>query len=265
VLRQFPELVGFGRREAEHVWWAIYPYEKRSPVSDAIAPNDLTWWQRRSVATYCRAEAVADSHELRRQLLALLSTRKIRYLDKTISNCFHLAALRQIYPDASFIYLVRDPRDNIASMIEGWDELDRFGKAELTPLIRSHGGTLAHWTYPAPPGWLDHVTDDVPHASAWSWKMHASAILEGMRHEGGVLVRYEDLVKDLCGVVRDLADRLSLTVTPDVLDYVAAPPVSRTVVSAPDPEKWRRWAEEIENVLPSVSAEARALGYDLVR
>jgi hypothetical protein len=265
MLAQFDELRGLMHREAEHVWWHVLPYHKRQQLSDYVSPVELTSLKRLELKAlfYGVAVAGAPSMSAAERARALLSTGRIRYLDKTISNCFHLEAIREVFPDAKFVFVVRDPRPNIASMIEGWPELHRFGKAQLTPYISAANGRLPHWTYPAPPGWLSMVDRPLPEVCAWSWRKHVEAILDfRSREDDAPLVRYEDLIANPLDVVRDLATHLELSMTRRVADYVAAPPLSRTTVSAPSPTKWREThGESVVSSLPIVGDTAARLGY----
>ena len=44
----------------------------------------------------------------------------IRLLEKTPKNALRIPFLRAVFPDALFIYLYREPRENLSSIIEAW-------------------------------------------------------------------------------------------------------------------------------------------------
>ena len=44
----------------------------------------------------------------------------VRLLEKTPKNALRIPFLAALYPDALFIHLVRDPKENIASIIDAW-------------------------------------------------------------------------------------------------------------------------------------------------
>ena len=44
----------------------------------------------------------------------------LRIVEKTPTNCLRVGMLRTAFPDAQFIYVVRDPRGSIASLHHGW-------------------------------------------------------------------------------------------------------------------------------------------------
>jgi len=45
----------------------------------------------------------------------------IRFLEKTPKNSLRIRFLNKVFPDALFIHLVRDPKENISSIIDGWN------------------------------------------------------------------------------------------------------------------------------------------------
>ena len=45
---------------------------------------------------------------------------KPRFLEKTPKNSLRIPFLNEVFPDALYIYLYRDPRENLSSIIEAW-------------------------------------------------------------------------------------------------------------------------------------------------
>ena len=223
--------------EADIIWWRHFPYERMADPSDHVDAAAVSAARCRVLCRDLYRAAVIE--RLRRRgsparLGQLLGLAPIRYLDKTIANCFHLEALERLFPDARYVFLVRDPRASIASMIEGWPYLERFGKPQLTPYLRRHEArTIEHWTYPAPPGWQEVVDRPLAEICAWSWQQHVDAALAlRARHADEVLqVRYEELVEHPLRVVQDAASQLGLSWSEDVARYVRAAPLSRTTVT----------------------------------
>jgi hypothetical protein len=189
------------------------------------------------------------------------------YLDKTIANCFHLSVLQKVFPNARYILLIRDPRANISSMIEGWPRVERFGKPQLTTRIReSPEATVDHWTYPAPPGWQEQLSRPLPEICSWSWKQHVSQAFDFVQDADtkSLTVRYEDLRDEPFSTIRTISDTFGLELTTKVEQFIQASPTSRTTVSEPEPEKWKRKnAEAIQSILPLVRETAHKIGYDI--
>jgi hypothetical protein len=268
-LSRCEEVVHLGA-EADIIWWHHFPYDRMADPSDHVDAAAVSAAGRRRFCRHLYREAAINPLRQGRspvRLRHLLGLASIRYLDKTIANCFHLEALERFFPDARYVFLVRDPRANIASMIEGWPYLERFGKPQLTPCLRRHEArTIEHWTYPAPPGWQQVVGRPLAEICAWSWQQHVEAALAFCaRHADDVLrVRYEELAGDPLRVVRNIASRLGLSCSEDVVRYLRAAPLSRTTVTRPSPDKWQvKYALEIARVLPQVRATAGRIGYEL--
>jgi hypothetical protein len=183
----------------------------------------------------------------------LLGTRPIRYLDKTIANCFHLEVLERSFREARFVFLVRDPRPSIASMIEGWPDLERFGKPQLCPSLRTmRPRTVEHWSYPAPPGWQEVIGYPLAQICAWSWRQHVEAVLDFFEARQHALVRvtYEQLILDPAKTARSLAEELDLTWSAEAEAHARAAPL--------------RHGAEIERLLPTIRHTAARIGYDVV-
>ena len=186
-----------------------------------------------------------------------------RFLDKTVANAFHLDVLAHVFPDARYVYLVRDGRPTIASMIEGWHSGAFMERALPFP----DGAAVSHWTFPVPPGWEAVCTRSLPEICAWSWLEHHRFIQEGIDRLGlrerTVEVRYEDLQADRGATLAALAGRLGFRWSPDLAERAKRVGTSWATVSAPRPDKWRDTRRrEIEAILPIISDALGRLGYE---
>ena len=260
------EVTAFTHREADHIWWRVKPYSGRRALSDYLAPDEVDDDERRRLKASFYVEATRHAAVRGGRFRALpdhLGTRAIRYLDKTISNCFHLQLLIEMFPDAEFVFLVRDPRDNIASMLSGWHE-GRFRKRQLDVAISAvERSSVPYWTYPAPPGWMDVVSWPLHEICAWSWKQHILWMLNRPASIRAHWVRYEDITAGP-EAMEDLFNRLALSWDSDIEAYARSAPLSRTTVTPPLPGKWRHTRRrEIESVLPMIADTAGKIGYDV--
>ncbi|MCS3678773.1 hypothetical protein GGP72_003051 [Salinibacter ruber] len=253
--------------EADGIWWDLFPYDQQEVPSDRVTPSEMDRSSRRNLRIRKYRAAITQTTGSSLQDLGhRLGVRPIRYLDKTIANCFRVDVLRSVFPDARFILLVRDPRANISSMIEGWSHLGRFGKPQLTPIIQSiENATVDHWTYPPPPGWQEIVTRSLPEICAWSWRQHVMWALDFFEDTPpAALVNYEDLRDAPHDEVRRLASILDAEPTDALRSFLKSNPESDTTVSSPRKGKWREKNEDaIHDVLPQVRATARRIGYDI--
>ncbi|MGC9453704.1 MAG: sulfotransferase family protein [Phycisphaerae bacterium] len=258
--------------ENDWVWWRLFPPDRLTEPSDLVTAEDVA--HREGELRNALCDQILSGYRNRftgRQRLMNLASLLLRpgrpLLDKTIANCFHLDALWRVFPDARYIFLVRDPRANISSMMEGWTSPERFGKTLVKPSLRELSRRSVHrWCYPVPPGWQRVIDRPLAEICAWSWKRHIEATLDffDRTNVNPTFVRYEELTSRPAEVLDRIARRLCIRIPPDARERWSNMPLSRTTVSPPDPHKWQRLhGDEIRAVLPHVMETARRIGYDV--
>ncbi len=185
----------------------------------------------------------------------------IRMVEKTPDNCFRIQMLLRVFPDAQFVYVVRDPRGSIASMYRGWTEEARFQRFELPPgfAIADYPGT--HWCFGLIPGWEELEGATVMEICAHQWRLYNDYCGRDLPADPDrvLTVRYEDMAADPGPVLARLAGWAHLD--PGPLDrYSRKLPVVNTW-TMPSADKWRKVERELSGVLPLVATESRRLGY----
>ena len=179
----------------------------------------------------------------------------VRMLEKTPKNSLRIPFLSRVFPEAHFIYLYRDVRSVLASMIEAW----LSGRFRTYPGLP--GWTGPDWSLVLTPGWRDLNGKPLHEIVAAQWQATTRILLDDLAAVAGdrvQIARYDALIADpareiarLCGAVDFVWDR--------PLD--ANLPLARYTVSKPDPDKWKRHQAEIEAVLPQLAETiARAEG-----
>ena len=268
-LMQFKELFHISY-EADYIWWRYFPFERLEDPSDYIGNDEATTLNIFRLRRALRSRATMNKLKLGGRLSHVpfyLGLKPIRYLDKTIANCFHLEFIEKAFPDAQYIFLLRDPRAVISSMIEGWEQ--PFQKPQLKKKIsNTQSATIQHWTFPAAPGWDKVIAESLPRICAWSWIQHIKYSLSFFERqsENVHLVRYEALVENTYSTVGDLAGRLDLNMSGRVAAYLKNPRMSSTTVSAPALDKWKEQRKsEIVSIVPMIADLANKIGYDLDR
>lgn len=253
--------------EVDHIWWRHFPYERLEEPSDYVGADEYSL----RYAARLRRDFYRCALDVRfergkncdlKQRLGLVKS--IRYLDKTIANCFHMDFLARLFPDARYILLLRDGRAAVSSILEGWQDPERFVKPQLTRYILN-GSPISHWSFPAPPGWRTVCNRPLEEICAWSWMRHvemATDALEAVPAERKRILRYEDLLDNPVATAQQLAEFCDLTSTPAVEQFLAERPLSRTTVSAPEKEKWRlKHGSLIERILPMIGPLMMRFGY----
>lgn len=164
---------------------------------------------------------------------ALDSDGPIRMVDKDTGHCWRLPELSEAFPDARFVFVVRDPVDAIRSLVAGWRhpvwfftyrvpfDLAIEGYSEETP------GGRNWWNFNLFEGWESLGRASLAEVASRQWEAamvpvvrHGLALVEQGR---GMFVSYERLVADPEGVLGRLAEFAELdasSVIGDGLDRV---------------------------------------------
>lgn len=267
LIRRFQNVWAW-KFEMDEVWWNYFPLERQTVPSDHLSAEECTprvvRALRRDFYRYSLWEREARGEPC--GLKEKLGLRRIRYLDKTIANCFHLGFLKKAFPDAFFLFLVRDGRANVSSMLEGWNLRDRFERVPLRKYIPA-GVAVQHWCYPAPPGWEKMLDRPLEEVCAWSWREHietAARDLESVPAERQLRLKYEDLVAAPQEIAQQVSTCCQLNWQEETAEFISNKPLSRTTVTPPDQDKWRQLnGERIERILPLIEPTMKSLGYDL--
>lgn len=236
--------------EAYPPWQAVDPTVATGARGDAFDPAAL------DEPAWRRAEWALHEGVKRRGFRERRGRVRYRLVEKTPANIIRVAALGQMFPDALFIHLTRDVPQNIASMLEGRDKR-----------LAVRGWPATHdyeWHFLMPPGWLGRVDDAPPQQFAWQWQVgNQTAIddLDAIPRSRWARIKYEDLIADAPRMLDDLLAFSYLPPSRAVDKAAGALAPSQAVLSAPDEQKWRERASEIEPVLAPLAALRRTLGY----
>ncbi|MDE3088018.1 MAG: sulfotransferase, partial [Chloroflexota bacterium] len=116
---------------------------------------------------------------------------EIRLLEKTPKNALRIPFLRALFPDARFIFLYRDPAENISSIVDGWQS-KRFIAYHALP-----GWQGVAWSFLLIPGWETLVDRPLVEIAAHQWRVANETIMSDLAllpRDDWLFVRYTDLV-----------------------------------------------------------------------
>jgi hypothetical protein len=149
--------------------------------------------------------------------------RDLRLVDKSVHFGLWLEALHQVFPDALYIHMVRDGRDCVRSMMNGWLDPGRFNTYLLPENLRT-GGTR-YWCFPMPARWQEYLELPLAERVAHQWVDIQAAILDGLevaRQENRyLLVRLEELTVAPEKNIRRISDYIELDWS-DYFENIAA-------------------------------------------
>lgn len=173
---------------------------------------------------------------------------RLRLLEKTPRNCLRLPFLATVFPDARFIYLYREPRETISSMLEAWRS------NEFVSYARLPGWPAPPWSLLLVPGWRELIGKELPEIVARQWAAAMECLLDDLRglpFERCCSVAFDRLLCQPQAEIQRLCDWMGVE-----WDRTLTTPLAptHTVLTPPAPEKWRRNAAEIERVLPLIEA-----------
>ncbi len=200
--------------------------------------------------------AVAD--ELRARFAARVFDRQrnapapgaIRLLEKTPKNALRIPFLQQVFPDALFVYLYRDPREVLASMMEAWES----GAFRTYPQLP--GWTGLPWSLLLTPGWRDLIGCPLPQIVAAQWEATTRIQLDDLQQIPAgrrCVARYDALIADPTAEARRICAAIGFE-----WDQPLGPslPLASHTVSAPQAEKWRRREADVLAAFARVEATA---------
>jgi uncharacterized protein (TIGR03032 family) len=168
----------------------------------------------------------------------------LRLLEKTPKNALRVPFLAAAFPDAQFVYLYRDPRETIASMLDAWQS----GRFVTYPNLPDWSGLP--WSLLLTPGWRALAGRPLAEVAARQWAATVEQALDDLAAlpaQRWCVASYDRLVAEPQAEIERVCTFLDL----DFDRTLAAPlPRSRYTLSSPDPDKWKRHAEDLRDVLP---------------
>ena len=180
----------------------------------------------------------------------------LRMLEKTPKNSLRVPFLDAAYPESTFVYLYRDARQTLSSMIEAW----RSGRFRTYPRLPGWSGLP--WSLLLVPGWRELIGAPLPRIVAHQWSETTAILLDDLESLPAERVRalsYDAFLADPGGVVRALCASLGLEWDRPLGTRL---PLSRTTVSEPKRDKWRENEADIAAIWPLVAElDARAAGF----
>jgi hypothetical protein len=246
TLEQAPDLFSIG--DESH--WIIEEIPGLSPHQRSWSSNRLTAEDARGDVPEKLAESFYRHLTSRERKVP---NGRVRMLEKTPKNALRIPFLDAVWPDSRFIYLYRDVRQAFYSMWEAW----RSGGFVTYPQLPGWRG--APWSLLLIPGWQRLNGMQIPEAVAHQWAITTETMLDDLEKIDPArveVVDYSRFLGEPQGEIERLAKALGLSWDRPLGDTL---PPSKTTVSAPDPDKWRRIAQVVEGIWPIVEkADRRA-------
>jgi uncharacterized protein (TIGR03032 family) len=213
-----------------------------------LAPADRGYESNRLTAQDATPAAVAALHAA---MIGELRDRDgqraggpVTLLEKTPKNALRIPFLAAAFPQAQFVYLYRDPRETLASMLDAWQS----GRFVTYPQLPDWPGPP--WSLLLTPAWRALAGRSPAEIVARQWAATVEQALDDLQAlpaQRWCVASYDRLVAEPQGELERLCTFLDLAWD----RQLAAPlPASRHTLTSPDPDKWRRHAGALNHVLP---------------
>lgn len=256
VYKTFSESQAIGslNRETHDFWVDMHPLSNKKWETHGLDAIDASTSDRDYVSRYFYAW-----------------TGQSRFVDKNNQNGLCIPYLYSLFPDAHFVYVKRNPGDNINSLIEGWNKPEEFATwSNLLPeKVFVESGRYTQWCFFLSDGWREYLDKPIENVCAFQYRAINEEILaakELIPTQQWTEVFYEDLVRDPVAGFRPAFEQCGLAFTHDLEQHCAS--VLSTPYNAFSEIRLDKWKDErnrerIERVLPEVTAVARMMGYKL--
>lgn len=194
-------------------------------------------------------------------------------LDKTCINTLRIPYLLKLFPQARFVFIQRDGRDNISSMMDGWRQGRIDGGFGLTKFfgpspdpVAINGGEFREWHFFLPPGWRDFNHATLEEVCAFQWISANRMALDAKKlvpPGQWVHLRYEDIFDRPVEMFQEAFSRLGIPFDASLSERCANLAPTSIVKGAPKPQKWKAHnPEAILRILTMIRPMMEALGYD---
>jgi hypothetical protein len=237
--------------------WLVEGFPQLQPGAPGIDSNRIGAEQATPEIAEAIGERLAEAlRDGARRRLDDADDYPIRFLEKTPKNALRIPFFDKLFPDALFVYLWRDPRENISSIMEAW----RSDRWVTYPRLDGWDGP---WSLMLPPGWRELRGKPLADVGAFQWDTANRIILDDLGRldrARWLPVRYADVTAAPRAAVQRICAFAGLEFDAELEQRISLPlPLSRNTKTAPDPDKWRSNGTEIERVLPGVAATWRRL------
>lgn len=246
TLQQSPDLHSVGRES--HRQFESQPAlrpESQGRGSNRLIAADAT----ADIASRLKSLFIEELRDRDGKPLAPTAT-AFRLLEKTPKNALRVAFLDAVFPDALYVYLYRDPEENLSSLIEGWQS----GRFVMYPNLPGWSGLP--WSYLLVPGWRELSGASLASIVATQWRTTQEILLDDLEllpPERVFALTYRNFVaeperhaREICAFAGVRWDRA----------LPAALPLSAHTVTPPAPDKWRRHEAELAPQLATLGTIA---------
>lgn len=250
ILLQSARLTPSESGEGRDLWERFHPIEATPSGSHALSETDATPMERAAIV---------------RTLYGTFGRRQ--FVEKKARNSLRVPYLHALFPQARFVCLRRDGRDNINSLINGWRS-NRYHGIPMPATLRIGGYDGTRWKFAVPPGWWSYVDRPLEDVCAFQWVACNEALTSaraGVPGRNWIEVRYEDIVQAPVPAMSRVFEALEIPFEPHIERYCRS--LDRHPVNHLSPPRLGKWKDEngeaIRRILPAIAPTMAGLGYSM--
>ena len=180
----------------------------------------------------------------------------VRLLEKTPKNALRLPFLGQLFPDARYVFLYRDPREAISSIIECW----RNGGWVTYPSLAGWQGA---WSFLLPPQWQQLRDKPLAEVAAFQWRGANRFIVNDLamvNPANWMGINYADFLRDPKAAIQKIARFADIPFDRGLIARTSTNlPHSRLTLSPPRIDKWRQNEAEMTPYLDAAMTQFAAI------
>lgn len=221
---------------------ALHPAAKKF-VSNALDASDYS----EQIGTTLVASFLRRLQNSRGKLFSQIppetQSSSLRFLEKTPKNALRIPFLRELFPNAIFIYLYREANQNIGSIIDAWHS----GKFVTYPKLPNWSGLP--WSLLLPEGWRNFDGRPLAEIAAWQWASTNKKIindLHSLPDTSWHSVSYDEFLNDKEAALKKICTFADIPFGPRMQALAKQSlPNSKYTLSQPAADKWKRHEADI--------------------
>ena len=198
-----------------------------------------------------------------------LFSKEYRIVEKTPKNCFRVSFINKLFSDCKFIFLKRDARSNINSLIEGWKAPDKYVRGQASHIkldikgYSDNGGK--GWKYVLPPDWENYTARPIEEVCAFQWVSSNRAAIDGLKsieEDRKITISYEELSENTHQTIENICNFIDIPFGNELKKISKNPPMVN-YVTKPRKDKWKQNLDLIKNTYPIIEPMMKELEYKL--
>ncbi len=254
VYKTFSESSELGslNKETHDFWMELHPLIDRNWDTHSISADSANEHDRRLISSFF-----------------FRNTGKYRIVDKNNQNGLSVPYLYSLFPDAHFVYIKRNPGDNIDSLIHGWKRPAEFAtwSDQIATTIEIEHGLFKRWCFFLANGWRQYTNSDIEEVCAFQYSAINRCILDArplIPHAQWHEVFYEAILDNPVHEFQKLIESCGLSFDAKLRNHcenVLKNPYN--TFSDIGIDKWKQGenVEKIAKVLPKIQALVNEMGY----